>query len=280
MLDIDKSPKNSGGIVKFATLYAIVFGVIVFIIPIFLSQLWSTQELSQYSVYVSTFTQIFLIGGISVFAIKKYNFDTTEMKKFNLHLNLVLNLICISLIVFVLIRLLSDGVKWIYVGLTDDFSIIELPVGMSAMVFLSAVLFLAMIPAFCEELFYRFVGYNLLKNNRKLIILLILGISFAFAHIAAGLDSVINAFILGMVLSLLYIREHSYYSVVLIHAFYNIFSLFFTYKIYWPTDGAYISVRASSGAECIFWGMIYIAIAVILSPIIILILSGFNKKVQ
>jgi len=165
--------------------------------------------------------------------------------------------------VFVVARLLVDGIRWISVAWSSDFSLVPVVDGMTRRSFAVALLLLAVVPAFCEELFYRVTVLTLMKRWRPAVLVVVSSLAFALVHLPQGWAAMVCAAILGYVLMKDYAKHQNYLWVVLVHFVYNALDLYFTYRRYWVSDGVYISRRAASGSECAFWGLLYIAGAII-----------------
>lgn len=270
---------------KFIIIYFILFFTTVLLIPFVSLMIIGLENISKYTIYISTFSQVFIIGGTGILIMKKYsdndkstNFAGTFTCTFNNKVFKFIKLLSLAVFLFFISRLIIDGINWIYIGITDDFSHIIFASGMLLPEFLIAVIFLAIIPAFCEEFFYRVVIYHMLNIYKPYIIILSSVSCFSLSHIMAGVDAMIGSFLLGIILILIYMKSRNFYYVVFVHFSYNVLELFFTHKYYWPTDGIYISSRASSGTECVFWGMLYIAIAIGIISVAFFILEINIKK--
>lgn len=113
--------------------------------------------------------------------------------------------------------------------------------------FILALLLHALIPAFLEELLFRFLPVNLLKNEPKTAIIAS-SIFFAFAH--ANLFQIPHAFVAGLILSSLYIATDSILPCILMHFLNNTLSLTSIYGY----DGAalWITFAAIVGISLIF----------------------------
>lgn len=268
--------KNSKNFLYFLLIFIGVFLLNAIVIPIFSVNFLGYENLSRYKIYISTITQIIIIFVTGIIILM--NTGDKLKADIKITLKLIPNLLVSSVLVFLFSRLVTDGIKWIYIGVTNDFSSIEIQTGMNVYTFIIAIIFLAMIPAICEEMLYRVAIYSLLKKYNLIVILLSSSFSFSLAHIPAGWGAVMSSLLLGYILIKNYSIYKNYFSVIAIHFLYNLLTLFFTYRIFWITDCAYISTRASSGVESIFWGLIYISIAIILLAILLFIAALRNKR--
>lgn len=92
--------------------------------------------------------------------------------------------------------------------------------------FITAIITHALVPAFLEELLFRFVPIKLLSDNKKSAFL-VSSVLFAFAH--ANLFQIPYAFLAGAVFSGLYMMTGSILPCVLLHFFNNLLSLLSIY---------------------------------------------------
>ena len=261
----DMKKGNLKNIRKYILLYSGIAFISTLVIPSVLINVIGYDNLSKYNIYISTFLQFFLFFTTGTLILWKKQ----EKIKFSIKYSLKMapTIFCKGFVVFLTSRIAIDGIKWIYIGLTDDFSFINVEVGMDNYTFASAVVFLAAIPALCEELYYRVVAYSFLRHSNDATIKILTTAIFCLAHIGAGGESMLSSLILGAVLIQCFISTQDYFSVVFMHFTFNFLALFFTYKVFWITDCAYISSRAASGNECLSWGLIYVAIAILLIAI-------------
>lgn len=253
------------GIVTFVVLFVVLFVITLFIFPMISSIYISEQAWNTYKAYISAFIELFFVMGLSVWSIKKfkirYETEQITMKSFLFKLLIA---IFVGILLFIIFRLVRDAVYWIYIGATDDFSICKQLTRMGKTQFWNEVFLVALIPAFCEELFYRYVGQSLLQNSSKLVIILLTSLLFGVAHIASGIETAVCAFSLGIVLMSFFIKYRQFYMICVIHFIYNFCEMFFSYQYYWISDVIYISSRASCGEDSIFFGIIYLAIAILI----------------
>jgi membrane protease YdiL (CAAX protease family) len=252
---------KASAFVKFAAICFILILLTAAIMPLLAVSFFDIEFLSRYSVHISTFIQIFVILVYSVVVLHKI--EARPAFETKLDFKKLFRIIGVAALVFVVSRLFVDGAKWMYIGATNDFESFELSSGMETSAFIAALLFLALIPAVCEEMFYRVAAFNLLKQYKISVVVVASSVAFCLAHISVGWEAMLAALILGVVLMREYATYKNYLFVVLMHFFYNAISLFFTHKIYWVSDCAYISSRAASGTECFFWGTIYVSCSIL-----------------
>lgn len=162
--------------------------------------------------------------------------------------------------IFVVIRLLRDAFLWMYIGITEDFSVYRIPKSYGMIEILEIIFGIVVLSSICEEFYYRFVGYKITKN-RSWISMAIISIIYAAFYLDFGIGTVISTMLLGLVLGNNYLQYHNYMYVLIIHVIYGVLEVYFTNCIVWVSDCILINVRAFSGAECITWGCIYIVCA-------------------
>lgn len=183
----------------------------------------------------------------------------------------------IAIFLFAIIRTMSDGYKWINIGITRDLSIYKSVEGLNLRQIFSLCIFQGLIPGICEEYFFRHFIANILAGKSKKMVLTVMLCSFTLCHINSGIETVIMTLILGFSLSLLFLKYNNYLLVVCVHVFFDSISLFFTYGYFWITDCVYINTRGYSPEICIVWGMVYLS-AVFFALGLGILLWRFIKK--
>ena len=277
LMESKEKQQGKPGLKQFIFIYLGIVGIIAFLIPIIIINTFSVESLSQYNIYISTFSQVFILflaGALILWKTKapKLSVNTKDF------LRSLPRLLCVTVITFLISRLLIDGIKWVYIGSSNDFSIVHPPSGMDMPTFMAALLCLALVPGICEELFYRVAAYHLLHSYKIPVIMILSTAMFCLSHIASGWESMISALFLGYVLMAQYIKNQNYLSIVIMHFLFNTLFLFFTHRMFWVTDCVYIGSRASSGTECIFWGLIYISGAIALTSALIVLTHLPSRK--
>ena len=249
---------------RLVRVYLLIFLASNFMVPLVFAVLFGFDSVSKSSLYISTINQILVIAGIGYFSYEKKNEIIIE-RVFawnNSLLEKVIGLIY-GVLIFYMIKIISDGLQWIGIGITG--SLDWVPYGNSSLEwkdFFIALILLAVVPALCEELFYRVVAYQYLKDFCFFNVVLISSLLFGMAHIFSGVFSVMRAMVLGCILMGIYCKRQKYWEVVSFHFLYNMLELLHTSQIKLPTDCSYIVTRANSMAECIFWGLIYLCIGI------------------
>lgn len=100
----------------------------------------------------------------------------------------------------------------------------EVEVGISLIHFLSQIIVFAIICVILEEIFYRGILLEAFYNKGKKIPLLLVLLAFAVAH--SGMERILSALFLGIVLILVVIKTGSLKMSMFIHGTYNVMSIF------------------------------------------------------
>ena len=237
---------------------ALMFCVNALLVPVLLSALFPETALEEHSLLISTVLQIVIVGGFAHF-MSRTGFVLTVTSRVSETLRHLPKALLLAVFLFLASRLTADGIRWTVIGLTGSTQIYQPVSGMDDTSFLIALAALGLIPAIFEELYYRAVSYHYLRGRSEPITVLISTLCFALPHIPAGWPSVISAVFCGAALMRLYMDEFDIRLNILVHFLFNALNLYFTYRVFWITDCVYISVRASSAAECSFRGLLYLA---------------------
>lgn len=217
---------------------------------------------------LSTINQFFiLIFGIGLIKSK----ENTCMKEKKIYIPCGIIGILQGIILYIGIRACKDAVLWIDKGLFDHAMMYKEMGEAPFKEILYLIIIIAIVPAYCEEYFYRRAVIGNVNYQKKGVFLSIL--LFTIAHFMVGKEAMFGAFFLGSVLAVQYYRYQSFALVLMEHMVYNILEIIFTYLIRFPTDIYYISQRVSSGGECISWGLMFLEIVIVC----ILLFQALNK---
>ena len=170
----------------------------------------------------------------------------------------------LSILMFLVTRLITDGIRWITAGFIGSREARPSVPGMPGSVFALALLVMGLIPAVCEEFYYRAVAYHYLRGRSERITVLLSTLCFAMSRIPDGWEHILSAAACGAVLMRLYIDEFNYCLNITTRFLFNAVSLLFAWQLTWITDSVFIPVRASTRAECFWWGLLFLACAAIL----------------
>ena len=254
--------------------FAILFSI-TFLLPNLLFLLLDEEILNKYAIPLSAIIQILSFFVVGKMILRKKNAEL-PVKKMQA-LKALPKSLGVTVFVFVISRLLIDGIKWIYIGAMNDLELIEITEGMELYPFIVALFFLAAVPAVCEEIYYRVAVYHILADYKPSTIILVSTLFFSLSHIAAGWESMLSALLLGYILIAAFIKTANYLSLCITHFIFNALMLFFSHRIFFITDPYNILDLSSSATETIFWGLIFIAIALVLLAFAAAF-SGIDKK--
>jgi len=157
---------------------------------------------------------------------------------------------------------MTDGYRLVKIGLTDNLPLADQHETIEVGQFLIQIACYAVLPAVCEEFFYRKMIYEKMFFYKKSYILILSGILFAVAHLSV--DKMIPMFIMGCLLMLVYADTKNIVGCIILHLLYNIEELIFTYVYTLPSDVSWISYKYPSGVECTEAGAHYCMHAIIL----------------
>lgn len=125
---------------------------------------------------------------------------------------------CIGLFFFVTYAV--NTVQLIYAFQTGRFVVSSLPEEYSFGIFIIMLVINAVLPAVFEEIIYRGLYYDAFRQSKKLTIYLVP--TFIFASLHEGVVSILSAFLLGLMLIVLYDKFHSLKLTIVMHFIYNL----------------------------------------------------------
>lgn len=237
--------------------------IINMVLPGIFFKIYGDTFLEEKMIFISSVNQCFIFF-FGVFIYYRSNSDSEP----NVNIKGIIFSIMIGTITYVSIRLIVDSFKWLYVGLFNGSLTYHGLETFKITNFIFLALTLGIIPGICEELFYRKAMINYVKNRKSAFILSI--VLFTIAHVFAGFESIVRAFMLGIILTYVYQKRKKFFEVSLIHICYNCLELIFAYFIRFPSDCYYITKYISSDGECIFIGIMILNAAIIILGIVIL----------
>lgn len=146
-----------------------------------------------------------------------YEIDDNPLKGLPLGVSFGSVAVCIGLFFFVTYAV--NTVQLIYGLQTGKFIAASIPEKFSFGAKLAIILVNALLPAVFEEIAYRGLFFDALRQNHKCAIWLVPTLVFASLH--SGTVSVISAFLLGMMLIVLYAQFRSLKLIIIMHFVYN-----------------------------------------------------------
>lgn len=138
-----------------------------------------------------------------------------------------------------------------------------------------ALIINAILPALLEEILYRGLYRDAFRNNNEFIAIFIPSLVFASLH--ANIIPMSNAFLLGMLLMILYQRSGSLKLVIILHAVYNIFGIIFNQYVALPFTTLSLFNSNSNSTQIVYALVISIAVT-LLSLVMIFHSVGFSFK--
>ena len=257
---------------EFLVVVVLIFILSNMVIPFMLFAILYNIEINRF--ILSTLFQVLIYGGISLLLMKKHDLPLSRDEIRVRSLGMIMKIIFSGIIIFSLLRVTRDSLRLIYVGITGDvFAFYNAPLmGWGAL--LLSIVFFALIPSIFEELFFRVLPYRMLKEAytpEKMVI--VTAIIFSLFHLNAGLQSMLSALALGIILMSRFIKQKSYLEIVILHFLYNFFVILFNNRLMFPTDISFINICIYSKEEALFVGSLFLAL-----PLVVLSLHLFFKK--
>jgi len=127
------------------------------------------------------------------------------------------------------IQYLQNGFHILNYIRTGDFGNVYTPSYPNCLTFLLSVLVYALLPAVFEEMHFRTFYCDSYRNYKPLILMLCSSLAFASAHINSF--AILNAFLIGVLLMLIYRKHCSFIMIVLLHFIHNLLDIVFS--AYW-----------------------------------------------
>lgn len=256
--------------IKIVILWIILFIIIHFVTPNMYYYFMGHIDKGGDIFKLSTINQFFiLLFGIGLIKSKESNC----IEKKNSYSYDIIGILQ-GIILYIGIRACKDAVLWIDIGLCKNIMMYQEIGGISFKEMLYLFVIIAIVPAYCEEYFYRRAVISSVIDKKKGVFISIL--LFTIAHFMVGKEAMFGALFLGSVLAVQYCKYNSFTLVFMEHLMYNILEVIFTYLIRFPTDIYYISQRVSSDGECISWGVMFLEI-VIVCILLFKVLNKFQK---
>ncbi len=247
-----------------------------FLIPLIFMSIFGIDEMDVWVTVMSNVSQCCILGISLIYLYKFFHEKTCTERGRNIgKFRYIILLICI----FFANSFFLDGVNLIKVGANDNFAYVNNIFSIDSISFLKLFLCYGILPAFCEELFYRKVMYCQLSSNfNKRVVMLVSGILFSVAH--HSLNKLIPMFLLGCILMWIYVKNGKLIWCVLFHTVYNFLELIFRYVFVLPSSSAFISFKYGSGLECVAAGIKYISVGVVLYLIIYWIVTSERNRYE
>lgn len=248
--------------------------VIWFLVPLIFIAIFGLDLKNQHLMIMSNVSQIYILC-FAIYCMKKNDaYQVYEVKK--IHFGKWCKYFFSFNILVVANSFMMDGCRLVRIGLTDNLSLAIQHQTIGVGQFLLQILCYAVLPALCEEFFYRKMIYERMASIKQSYIFILSGILFAVAHLSV--EKMVPMFIMGYLLMLIYTDTRNIVGCVLLHLLYNIEELIFTYVYTLPSDTSWISYKYPSGVECIEAGAHYCMLAILLYLVLYWIMSERQGK--
>lgn len=177
--------------------------------------------------------------------------------------------ICASLGLAIFNHIYYDGVDLVSISITNDGTKVhQLYHYDNYKTILLYLITYAIIPAVCEEVFYRkMIESRLNKYFSTMSIIVISGIFFSIAHFSS--IKLFPTFIFGILLMFCYTRYKRLSLCVVIHFMYNIVDILIETVLPLSSNSIYISEKYTSAKEAMLDGIRYISIGILLSVLVV-----------
>lgn len=243
----------------------------MFIVPTLFSYLFRSQSLA-----AEILSQIIILGLPALLLIKHkckrcekdtylYRIDDFPLK--NIPLVGIICSIVASISLFFFITYTVNVVHLIYYFCTNEMYTISMPENFNLTGFLLGIISNAFLPALLEETLCRGLYFDAFRQNNKYIAILVPAIVFASLH--SGIIPIVNAFLMGMFLMIIYMTLGSLKLVIILHMMYNVFGIVFNKYLILPFTTLYLFENHSNSDQI----MIAFAISVAVSLLSIIIVS-------
>ena len=170
---------------------------------------------------------------------------------------------CVGLFFFVTYAI--NTVQLIYAFQTGRFVVSSLPDDYKFGILILVFLINAVLPAVFEEIIYRGLYYDAFRQSKKWTIYLVS--TFIFASLHSGVVSILNAFLLGLMLIVLYDKFLSLKLTIVIHFVYNLLGIVFGNCIVMPFSILDIWTRHPNNTQL----LIAIAVSICITLLTLLI---------
>lgn len=177
---------------------------------------------------------------------------------------------CVSLFLFVTYAI--NTAQLVYYLRTKEFYSFSTVEEFHLLGFTMALIINALLPALLEEILYRGLYRDAFRNHNKFIAIFIPSLVFASLH--ANIIPMSNAFLLGMLLMILYQRSGSLKLVIILHAVYNILGIIFNQYVALPFTTLSLFNSDSNEMQIVY--ALVISIAVTLLSLVMIFLSVGN----
>ena len=164
----------------------------------------------------------------------------------------------------------------LYILLSDDYSIISLIPPFNLKSFLGAILILGILPSLFEELLYRGMYLDTLKNSKVILQYLIPTIMFSLAH--KGTFSAFSALILSIILFYFLKKYSSLILCTIIHFGYNLISIIISNLISLPYSPERLLYKSSNNTMFIGVLLFYGGIILLFISFIIMLIRNLKFK--
>ena len=239
---------------------ALLSGITGVLVPLLLRAVLPGGLPPYWAAIITSLLQAAAVGIFAVF-MSRTRYAVLEPVRLSSTLRQLPRAMILSLYLFLVTRLITDGIRWTVSGLTGSTAGTSPVSGMPGGIFALALLAMGLIPAVCEEMYFRVVGYHYLRSRGERYTVLLSMLCFALSRIPEGWEQVLSAAVCGAVLMRLYIDEFDYCLNITVRFLFHAVSLLFVWQLTWITDSVFIPVRASSPAECLLWGLLFLACA-------------------
>jgi len=214
-----------------------------------------------FAVFVSFVIPLLIILGVSMkkkkLESKKTLFEVESLFEEKISIKQILYTLIMALLMSVLIFYVVNLLKVILILITNNYQILEAKPDFSIILFFGTIIFMTIL-AFFEEIIFRKMIFVTLKHNKNFCMFFS---ALVFSLFSDGLFTSFSVFILGLFLIWFFIKSNSLIFCMMLHIFYNVFTLLFNSLLDLPFRAMilinnYISAIGFFGMFLIYLGII------------------------
>lgn len=247
-------------IFKIIKIFLVMEALTLFVVPVIFVAIFGVDGAEMKTTAMSNLSQCIILG-ISWCYIHRVGREKTLANRIDYKAKICH--IVLVLVLFLANSFFMDGLVLVKIGETNDFSYANNVFSIDVISFLEMIFAYGILPAICEEFFYRKMIYGQMFIDCKMnSMIMTSGFLFAFAH--HSFDKIVPMFLLGSALMWIYVKTKNIVWCIVLHSIYNVLVLFFQHILVLPSSSSLISIKYASGLECIAAGMKYISVGMII----------------
>ncbi len=267
-------------------MYLSIFFLLYQFLTIFLAPILIAYFFDETSVYSQLFAQItsFSLPLLFILIISSSNnkrgeyeglFNLSRFKK-PISKNEILISLGLGIVLSLAVKYFYSLIEVLYILSTDDYSIINIIPDLSLMSIIIGIITFVVLPPIFEEMLYRGMYYDTLKEYTPIMQFLIPSLLFALSH--AGIFSALSAFFLSIFVVSIMRKKESLLYVILVHLAFNLTAFISSNIVSLPLTT--INLLSNYATEGMMWAslLIYVGITILLMQILLYIFKNVNAE--